>query len=521
MPSEKTACESLIHQFLTHKKGAGCKLVDMGESAVRPILVAMGEPAPHGVHPVDVIEDLGDTLWRIAKEHPRALIQALESEELAPDPFLWVICGALGSNKSDRTINALIKAAKHKNQYVRCSAVGSLANIRAERCIEPVVDAIRDRAFGVRMIAIEAITKDEFFRTPRAIESLRRVVRYKAPGSYPAKALKKLEQAETQADTVDTDFSRMQISSKEVAALSKMTSVRRINLNGAAGFNNSTFAKLKNRFPKLQYLDLSDTGITGAGLKYLVGSPHLKCLLLENVELSRGGLQHLKHLKLEVLDLEGTNVRDAQLANIRQMTSLRTLVLDWAISDVGLKNITRLKHLEHFSITLSRATDNGMQYLGGLHELRSIAYGSSHGQYASGDKTTGSGLVHFRNLKQLEFLDLSGNSVRSAHLKHLKPLRKLRRLKLKFTSIDDAAIEFLSALNLEELDLSGTQLTDAALPRLCQMKSLNHICLRQTKISRRGKQELKQALAGCRVDGGAFKGIRQLISATFGTKLGA
>lgn len=62
------APNDVLHRDGDHR--AVHTLVNMGESAVRPIIVAMRSPCPPGRHPVDVIEALGSVLAAIAIRTP-------------------------------------------------------------------------------------------------------------------------------------------------------------------------------------------------------------------------------------------------------------------------------------------------------------------------------------------------------------------------------------------------------------------------------------------------------------------
>src|SRR5258708_5557517 len=71
--------------------------------------------------------------------------------------------------------------------------------------------------------------------------------------------------------------------------------------------------------------------------------------------------------QLRVLDLEGTRVGDAGLANLVGLLHLTDLSLDeTAITDNGLVHLRGLTGLEHLSLNGTKVTDGGMKHLEGL-----------------------------------------------------------------------------------------------------------------------------------------------------------
>lgn len=77
---------------------------------------------------------------------------------------------------------------------------------------------------------------------------------------------------------------------------------------------------------------------------------------------------------------------------------------------------------------------------------------------------TDAGLVHLKNLPQLQLLALYGSHITDAGLVHLKDLPQLQTLSLDGTHITDVGLVHLQDLHqLKRLELSRTQVTDAGL----------------------------------------------------------
>ncbi len=98
----------------------------------------------------------------------------------------------------------------------------------------------------------------------------------------------------------------------------------------AAGkaFGDPELARLGPVAPAVQWLDLSGTSVTDAGLAALAPMGHLERLHLDLTRVSDTGLTRLAPLKrLEYLNLRGTAVTDRGLAALRGLPRLRSLYL--------------------------------------------------------------------------------------------------------------------------------------------------------------------------------------------------
>jgi hypothetical protein len=81
-------------------------------------------------------------------------------------------------------------------------------------------------------------------------------------------------------------------------------------------------------FGRLEWLDLTDTQVTDAGLAHVSGLIQLRTLNLRATRVGDAGLDNLRTLKkLQTLDLDGTDVGDAGLLQIAGLPQLRTLNL--------------------------------------------------------------------------------------------------------------------------------------------------------------------------------------------------
>jgi hypothetical protein len=155
--------------------------------------------------------------------------------------------------------------------------------------------------------------------------------------------------------------------------------------------------------------------VADADLARLAWLPDLDTLYLDAPRLTADGLEQLRFLtKLEDLDLAETEVTDATLGPILELTRLESLTLRGPVTDRGLERLASLRNLR--------------------------------GLWLSGSKVTDSGLIHLKSLAHLEKLGLPGAGVTDAGLARLKALKKLEVLDLTGNPITDAGLPFVEAM---------------------------------------------------------------------------
>ena len=92
---------------------------------------------------------------------------------------------------------------------------------------------------------------------------------------------------------------------------------------------------------EISLIDLGGTKITDADLVNLKGMTSLKSLTLKGTKISDTGLEHLKGLtRLKILNLDNTNVSDTGLEHLKGLSSLKWLYLDnTKVTDKGVNKL--------------------------------------------------------------------------------------------------------------------------------------------------------------------------------------
>lgn len=228
----------------------------------------------------------------------------------------------------------------------------------------------------------------------------------------------------------------------------------------------------------LRTLDLQRTEITDAGLQTVAELTALESLNLAGTAIGGSGLVHLAPLnKLAHLDLSETQVEPRQLQALAALSSLRTVLLPApAITDEVLAVLGRLPKLQGLALAKSSITDRGLESLTQLQSLETLDLSEA--------KITDRGLTHLAELTKLTQLRLSRTQITGLGLSHLARLSNLQQLDLADTLADDAGVAQLSGLRrLQSLQLAGTRVRGFALAHLGKCGELRQISLPPIPVS--------------------------------------
>jgi hypothetical protein len=153
-------------------------------------------------------------------------------------------------------------------------------------------------------------------------------------------------------------------------------------------------------------------------------------------------------------------VRDGNLAGLRGLQRLRTLILDGApISDEGLRHVAGLTGLVTLSLSNTRVTGAGLAQLTGLPGLEILRLDC----LAVGDE----GLGYVGRMASLRNLSLWRCPVTDKGLAHLKGLKRLVMLSLDETAVSNEGLERLEGLpSLRYLSVWGTEVSQAGVVKI-------------------------------------------------------
>jgi hypothetical protein len=248
-----------------------------------------------------------------------------------------------------------------------------------------------------------------------------------------------------------------------------VASVIEVNLT----FTKTTDADLKGlaALTRLHKLVLTqDAGVTGAGLKSL------------------GGLQQLEHL-----ELSGSALNDEGAGNVGALRSLKVLnVSATKISDAAIKEIARLEQLQELTAGGVVLSDKAVQQVGALKHLRKLDLSNTQ----TGDLSARA----IAGLDQLKVLHVYGTDISDAGMMELARLTGLEELKIGYRVTDVGVSALAGPRQLQVLSLwNCTRVGDGCVPTLSALTNLRELDLNKTKITVKGKQEIRKSLPGCKV----------------------
>jgi protocatechuate 3,4-dioxygenase beta subunit len=208
---------------------------------------------------------------------------------------------------------------------------------------------------------------------------------------------------------------------------------------------------------KLEFLGLISNKFTDAGLEHITGMTELKSLRLDDTRITDGGLQRLKQCgiltRLEFLVLSRTQITNAGLAYLQGMDRLRRLYIGGTrIGDEGISYLAKLSKLEVLILDDTNVTDAGLAHLRGLKNLNML--------YLQNTQITDAGLEHLKESANLVELWLGGTKITDAGLAHIQGLTSLQSVSLERTAVTDKGLTYLKPLTaMRELFLKQSNIT--------------------------------------------------------------
>jgi acetyl esterase/lipase len=162
-------------------------------------------------------------------------------------------------------------------------------------------------------------------------------------------------------------------------------------------------------------------------------------------------------------------VTDDWLKHLAGQTDLRRLELSGtAVTSAGLVHLKDLTNLEILNVCLTAVDDEGLAHLAGLTKMRRLVVCSS--------KITGTGFAHLQGMKQLESINLHSSPASDAGLEAIGKLTSLRRLEIVHSKVTDAGLAHLAGLvNLRQLHVASHETTENGLPFLGQLQALEQL----------------------------------------------
>ncbi len=159
-------------------------------------------------------------------------------------------------------------------------------------------------------------------------------------------------------------------------------------------------------------------------------------------------------------------VTDDWLKQLAGQDQLKRLELSGtAVTSAGLIHLKDLTNLERLNVCLTACDDQGFEHLVGMTKMKRMTICAS--------KITGSGFSHLQGMKQIESINLHSAPAGDAGLEAIGKLTSLKRLEVVHTNVTDAGLKHLAGLvNLQQLHVHGKETTATAFSFLSKLREL-------------------------------------------------
>lgn len=240
-------------------------------------------------------------------------------------------------------------------------------------------------------------------------------------------------------------------------------------------------------------------GVKGEGIKHL-RDLKIECINAQRKKLEPIGWRYLAEIKtLQQLDLEGSNIADADLKHFKNHLWIWVLLLAdcKGVSDDALKAVATIPHISKLDLSGTKVTDNGLKALSNCPELSRIYLDStqisdqglrnlrpcpslSDLHVTQCSSVTGNGIRFvMKTWPGLAFIELGGKTtIKASDLECLKNAKSLRHLHASGIAItDDSMKVFGSIKNLNELLITKGSYSSDSLKNLHSLRDLRSVTL--------------------------------------------
>jgi hypothetical protein len=262
-------------------------------------------------------------------------------------------------------------------------------------------------------------------------------------------------------------------------SLSRFDHITALELNGSKQVSDAGVRFLA-RMPRLQYLDLTGTGISDRGMEILAQLKELKTIRLSWTQITDTGAAHLESCDgLERLDLTATHTGDGTLKTLVGKRHLRHLMTGVKVTDTGLK------WLHQFPVFKT--------WQGGEHKMALLDYEAGPNYLGLRGKFTDRGIADLAGLDGLFALNVDDSklAITTACLASIVNLPNLGWL--AFDAKDDAMPYIAAMPKLRFLMCQDTTAGDDGFVALSASKSIEYIWGRRCyNLRARGFRALAQ-----------------------------
>jgi hypothetical protein len=252
----------------------------------------------------------------------------------------------------------------------------------------------------------------------------------------------------------------------------------------SAGIKAGDFMRFSG-LKELRYFRVAGVSVGDEAFAFLSTTPAMEVIILSGMPVTDAVLAHMAPLT-RLTDLQIQGAREFTGAGLEKLVSLPALKTVWfntgGFNDVGAKAMAGAKSLETARWTDTAVTDEGVEVLGGLPNLREAYLGTCK-------KVGGRTLASWSNFASLRALDLSNCPLDAGVFPVIGKFTNLTRIDLNDDRIlDDQSLVALKSLTrLTSFAAARSSITGVGFSEMTGWKSLTRLALNyETPVSAQG-----------------------------------
>ncbi|MBX3073604.1 protein kinase [Candidatus Obscuribacterales bacterium] len=217
--------------------------------------------------------------------------------------------------------------------------------------------------------------------------------------------------------------------------------------------------------------DIQENMQTNEVLKEFEHRRNVQNISIRGANINDDGLKYIMNCGVYSLGLEASKISNKGFKQICSIKTLRLLNLSHCPQLTDYSCLKLCPELTSLWLLNNELTDKELENFDGLQKLNST-------NLSGNPRITGTGFIHFRNLKALRDLRLNSLQFTTDGIKQLSELKQVELLQLRYSNITDADLDQIVTMsNLRSLSLIRTDISDSGIMKLAKLPHLETVFL--------------------------------------------
>ncbi len=241
--------------------------------------------------------------------------------------------------------------------------------------------------------------------------------------------------------------------------------------------------------------DIQENMQTNEVLKEFEHRRNVQNISVRGANINDDGLKYIMNCGVYSLGLEASKISNKGFKQICSIKTLRLLNLSHCPQLTDYSCLKLCPELTSLWLLNNELTDKELENFAGLQKLNSTNLSGNPG-------ITGTGFIHFRNLKALRDLRLNSLQFTTDGIKRLSELKQVELLQLRYSNITDADLDQIVTMShLRSLSLIRTDISDSGIMKLANLPHLETVFLGTCKnVTSEGIAKLQKRKPGLTID---------------------